>query len=327
MNHRLRLATWLVARYPAAWRRDGRDKEMLEMLAEQDLASCGRLPTSELVDLGAHAIGARWATVLPAAARRRVATLSLVTGTGLAVGLFMVGEWRPWRSTKAPTYHSFGPFLTDGPVIYLPFVAMCVAGLIGLRRTARVLAVIGAMLTIAAVAAAEFMPVLRPTVVVVLAMGLLQIGAALGLDVLARSRGRWRIHAGLATVVSALVITLVLSGQVYARAPDARWSFYLVGYGELSGLHRLQVGLPIALVAALLAAALASRIQAGWLSAAAVASLPWILLAAPFTATATPLDAKYLAILIGLAWAVAIAAGRLAITVHQRRTGTVNPSP
>lgn len=316
---RERVASRLVGWYPVQWSRDGRTEEMREMLHAHAQTAGGQLSTAELADLAVRLLSARGAAVLPQAARRRVAELALVTGSALAAALFLSAEWQPWASEgRGHIHHMFGPFFTDGPLVYLPWLVMTATALTGHRRMATALSTVTGLLTGTAVIASLVLPIWRPHMVVVLALALLQIGTLPGLGAVTRSSSQRRAVMTAATLTAAAALSLRMANLNDASLDSRSW-FYLAAQGSSSGFNRLQTVLPIAVPCALLIAAVVTWKHRGWFSAAAVVSLPWILLALQFSDLDTRLGQSFLIVACSLCWAVLIAAGRLAVVYLNRK--------
>nr|WP_241831929.1 hypothetical protein [Parafrankia soli] len=202
----------LLLCYPRRWR-EARGEELLGTLLDgAEAAGRTRPSRAEAVDLVVHGLATRCAVgvgVLPAGVRGATAALALAVGAGLSAVCLVMAERQPavdqrlaaWPTVAHPwTDRGLGPFLTTGPLVFVPWLVALAAAVAGRRRIMLVALVVTYPATGAVLALGRHTDLLRPPLSLLLVLAVLAVPALAGA---AATRAPGRPGAGPRGLVAA----------------------------------------------------------------------------------------------------------------------------
>ncbi|QEE60334.1 hypothetical protein FVA74_01200 [Salinibacterium sp. dk2585] len=191
--------------YPAQWRARHEEVVLSTLLDGADAEGRATPGRGELLNLAVTGLAARASGLLPLAVRDMIATVSLATGTVLAITFLFVYSWAPWVTEPIAGGSAFGPFRDPGVLVYglWPFAYV----LFLLRRRVAMRWMLG----VAAIAA----PLLRaanwvqgdvwsgPMTTTLGVLMMLAVGALLGVP---ERRAKMAMALGYATAICVVIV-------------------------------------------------------------------------------------------------------------------------
>lgn len=236
--------------YPRRWRRE-RGAELVSVLMDVALADARSRPTvRDRVDLVVHGLLARWEALfagMPVRARDRASDVSAVLLMGVIACAVVLGEVWAWRAPPPEPWKGIGPTTAQVPLALLLVAFGCRAA--GLRITAQVLYLVGALAAPAAVVAGKLFELDRPPAPLMLAVA--AAAAAAGSSApMHRSRDRARLALAGAAASAYLLTFVTLSSPVLHFPPFivSKYFYFAQGQTLMTGAV-LWVTLPLLMVA------------------------------------------------------------------------------
>lgn len=280
----------LLLCYPRRWRA-ARGEELLGTLLDGAEAAGRTRPTgAEAADLVVHGLATRCAVgagVLPAGVRDATATLALAVGAGLSAVCLVMAERQPgvdqrlaaWPTVAHPwADRGLGPFLTTGPLVFVPWLVALAAAVAGRRRIMRVALVVTCPATGAVLALGRYTDLLRPPLSLLLVLAALAVPALAGAGAAVRRvpGRRGTGSRGLVVATGAVLGWAALLGVFgyqfgFWTAPDGGFlstvRLSTTGYWSSSFYGSLAETVPQGLLAGGLLGVIAGVRRPGWVAA------------------------------------------------------------
>jgi hypothetical protein len=227
--------------YSPGWRQEHGEALIGTLMDAAEADGRETLSRAEVADTMMQGLIQRGRVITGGQLPRLLGLLGLVTGTALAMAALILGEMAPTYGRIDPgTKHlivqqeadwlpgPLGHFHTSGPALYLVWLGLAVAMLLGRIRLARALAVLTIVLAAMLPVAHHFLGVVRPP-----------LGLLFSLNVLAAcvAFAHWPAPTARRAARAALMVSVVVLaiGLPIALFPDAK--YYDVGYYFYDGFY------------------------------------------------------------------------------------------